>query len=69
MPNRAHVVSLKLLHCLTIFAKQLLQLLVIHVLPKVLDVNVGKLSGTCPKLSLPLLTRLEAPNKSVGQKM
>lgn len=41
-------------HYLTIFTKQLLQLLVIHVLPKVLDVNVGELSGTCSELSLPL---------------
>lgn len=58
-------VSLKSCH-LTIFAKQLLQLLIIHVLAKVLDINVSKLSGSCSKLSFPLFTRFEAPNKSVN---
>lgn len=58
-------VSLKSCH-LTIFAKQLLQLLIIHVLAKVLDINVSELSGSCSKLSFPLFTRFESSNKSVN---
>lgn len=55
---------LKLWH-LTIFAKQFFQLLVVHVLAKVLNVNVGKLSGTCAQLSLPLFAGFKTSDKPV----
>lgn len=53
----------------TIFAKQLLQLLIIHVLSKVLDVNVGELSGTRPELRLPFFAWFEAAHKSVAEEI
>lgn len=50
---------------LTIFAKQFLQLLIIHVFPKVLDVHIGKFSSTGTKFSLPLFPWFKSSNKSV----
>lgn len=50
----------------TVFVKNLLQPIVIHVIPKVLDVDVGELFSFGPELGLPLLTRFEAPHKPEG---
>lgn len=52
---------------ITIFSKQLLQLFIIHVFSKVLDVNIGEFPGTSPKLSLSLFAWLEAANEPVGK--
>lgn len=49
----------------TIFAKELLQSFIIHVIPKVFNIDIGEFLRLGSQLSLPLFTRLESPNKSV----
>lgn len=52
----------------TVFAEDVLQFVVVHVLPEVLDVNVGELLGSGSKLSLTLFARFEATNKPTQAK-
>lgn len=47
----------------TIFVKELLQFFVIHIIAKVLDVDVGELFGLGAQLSLPFFARFEATHK------
>lgn len=48
----------------TIFAKELLQSFIIHVIPKVFNIDIGEFLCLGSQLGLPLFTRLESPNKS-----
>lgn len=50
---------------LTIFPKQLPQLLIIHILAKVLDVHIGELSGSGSKLSLTFFAGFEASDEPI----
>lgn len=47
----------------TIFVKKLLQAIVVHVIPKVLDVDIGKLFGLGAEFSLPFFARFETTHK------
>jgi len=48
---------------LTVFIKELLQSLIIHVVAKVFDVNIGELFGFGAHLCFPLLPGLETAHK------
>lgn len=47
----------------TVFTKDLLQFLVVHVLSEVLDVDVGELLSSGSELSLAFFARFEAAHK------
>lgn len=59
LPSPQPLYSLKL----TIFIKELLQSLIIHVLSEVLDVNIGELFGFGTHFCFPLLPGLETAHK------
>lgn len=49
----------------TVFTKDLLQFLVVHVLSEVLDVDVGELLGFGSELGLSLLPGFKSPHEPV----
>lgn len=50
---------------LTVLTEKLIQLLLIHVVSKVFDVDVGELFGPGTQLSLTLFTRFKSTHKPV----